>query len=471
MLGGYAVWRAFKGDEKFALVRTFGVAFGAMGGTRFYQADLTEANFTEAILKGTNFNAATLTHVCWQDAKRLDRARVGDSILSDAAVRQLLMTRNGNSKSYIRANLRGANLAGVNLNQANLKWADLSEASLKQANLKEANLREVLAIGTDFAGATLTGACLEGWNISDTTNLQNVDCQFVYLKGDQQERRPSSGDFAPDEFTKLFQEVLSTVDLIFRNGVDWKAFVAAFQQVQVQNEDTPLKIQSIENKGEGVVVVRVHVPPDTNKEKIHSEFNQQYDLALQALEAKYRAELQARDGEIAHYREQSVNMWEVIKLQAKQPIHIQAIAGAKAMHDSTDSSRNIEIGNIGGNFNASGQALNLGDISGNVTNSIHQLQQSSHPQASELAELLTQLQTAIETESALQPDDKTEALEQVGTLAKAGENPQDGPLKKLAGTAMKVLRGTIAALPATATLVEAGSKLLPLIAKAIGLPV
>jgi hypothetical protein len=84
---------------------------------------------------------------------------------------------------------------------------------------------------------------------------------------------------------------------------------------------------------------------------------------------------------------------------------------------------------------------------------------------------LTQLQTAIETESALQPDDKTEALEQVGTLAKAGENPQDGTLKKLAGTAIKVLRGTIAALPATATLVEAGSKLLPLIAKAIGLPV
>jgi len=66
----------------------------------------------------------------------------------------------------------------------------------------------------------------------------------------------------------------------------------------VENEDTPLEIQSIENKGDGVVVVRVSVPPETNKEKIHGEFNQQYDLALKALEARYWAELQARDGEI-----------------------------------------------------------------------------------------------------------------------------------------------------------------------------
>ncbi|NJR69148.1 MAG: hypothetical protein HC771_11150 [Synechococcales cyanobacterium CRU_2_2] len=42
------------------------------------------------------------------------------------------------------------------------------------------------------------------------------------------------------------------------------------------------------------------------------------------------------------------------------------------MQSNSDSSRNITLGNIGGDFNASGQALNLGDISGQVTNTINQ---------------------------------------------------------------------------------------------------
>ncbi|WP_390849776.1 hypothetical protein [Nostoc spongiaeforme] len=42
-------------------------------------------------------------------------------------------------------------------------------------------------------------------------------------------------------------------------------------------------------------------------------------------------------------------------------------------------------------------------------------------------------------------------------------------MQKAAKTAVKILKGTIASLPTTATLVEAGSKLLPLISKFLGL--
>jgi len=64
---------------------------------------------------------------------------------------------------------------------ANLKQANLSGATLAQANLSFANLTETQALATDFTEACFTGAYLEAWNIDATTNLDRVDCQFVYL--------------------------------------------------------------------------------------------------------------------------------------------------------------------------------------------------------------------------------------------------------------------------------------------------
>jgi uncharacterized protein YjbI with pentapeptide repeats len=229
-------------------------------GAKFIGADIRGANFTDAILreadftrakaglqghwtiflltisllKSTDFRTANLTRTCFRNTEKLDRARVGNSILADTRVRELLITGNGYKKSYVGANLQGANLTGVNLSYANLKQANLSEATLHQANLEWANLTETQALATDFTAAHFTGACLEAWNINANTKLDRVDCRFVYLLEnakpgtDDRERCPSSGEFAPGDFTKLFDEVLNAIDLIFRNGVDWKAFVTTF---------------------------------------------------------------------------------------------------------------------------------------------------------------------------------------------------------------------------------------------------
>ena len=338
--------------------------------------------------------------------------------------------------------------------------------------LTRANLTKVQALGVTFNQANLTGACLASWNIDSTTQLTGSICEYVYLLGDDRERRPSSGEFTDDEFAKLFQEALNTVDLIFRNGIDWKAFTYSFEKVILENEGTPLLIQSIENKGDGVVVVRVIVPPDADKSKIHSEFSQTYADALKAIESRHQAELKSKEDQITLYREHNdylKGLTNVLAASRSVTVEVNATAESKAMTQSSDSSRNVNIGNIGGNFNASGQALNLGEISGTVTNTINELQHSAQPQAAELADLLKQLQSAIETEPDLPADDKAEALEQVGTIAKAGENPQDGTLKKLTNTAIKILKGTISALPDTAKLADAAAKLLPLISKVLGL--
>ncbi|AFZ60585.1 pentapeptide repeat-containing protein [Anabaena cylindrica FACHB-243] len=475
LFSAYIGWRSFVGDGKDTWIRSFAIAFAATNGTSFRGADLTDADLTGATLKNTDFRTANLTRTRFYEAKKLDFARPGNTILNNRDVLNLLVSCNGRGKSYAGANLRGANLIGADLKEANLKDADIIEATFQEANLEWANLALTQAVGTNFTNAKMTGACVEAWNIESTTKLDNVDCRFVYLLEnpklgtDDRERRPSSGEFQPGEFTKLFEEVLNTVDLIFRNGIDWKAFVNAFSRVQNQNEDTELSIQSIENKGDGVVVVKVNTPEGADKEKIHSDFIQNYQFALAAVEEKYKALLQAKDNEIVIYRQQSADMKEITSLLANKPISVQVDNKVenKNMTNSNDSSRKVEIGNIGRDFNASGQSLNLGEISGTVTNTINELPSAPEPEKPGIKEILTQLQTAIEADSDLTPKDKEKALKQVKSLAEAAQNPQEK--QDLADTAITMLKGVLSNLPTAAKLVEECSKLLPLISGFLGL--
>ncbi len=331
-VGGYLGLRSLKDNPKDKWMHQTVIAFTAIGGTSFYGADLTDADFTEANLKSTDLREANLIRTCWQRTKKLNHARLGETLLANPNIRDLMVTGKGERQSYKGANLRGANLKKVNLNYANLKLADLSKATLEEADLKYANLTEVNAVETNFTRAKMTGVCLEAWNIESNTKLDEVDCKFVYLlehpkpKTDDRERRPSSGIFQLGEFTKLFQEVLNTVDLIFKDGINWQAFVTAFKKVQDENKDSPLKVQGIEDKGDGVIVVKLAVLTEANKENIHSSFVQNYNLALKSLETEYKAKLNLKDVEIDGYKRENVNMLKIINLLANQPTNINTEA-------------------------------------------------------------------------------------------------------------------------------------------------
>ncbi|NEQ37128.1 MAG: CHAT domain-containing protein [Okeania sp. SIO3I5] len=285
-------------DSKNIFLLRLAIAIGTVGSTCFKNANLTDADFSHAILKSTNFRFSNATRTFWRQTKYLKFARVENTILEDIKIRELLITGWGKDQEYIGANLRGANLAVADLNNANFRQANLSESSLKAAYLNNANLTEASAIGTNFSTAQMSGTCLEGWNIDHTTILDNVESKYIYLlekplpETDDRERRPSSGYFLPGDFTKLFTEVLNTVDLIFRNGVDAKAFMSSFQQVKDENQDVPMTIRGMENKGDGVVVITIDVPPETEKEKIHRQFLKFYEQNLGVLEEKYQEELQ-----------------------------------------------------------------------------------------------------------------------------------------------------------------------------------
>jgi uncharacterized protein YjbI with pentapeptide repeats len=337
IITNYIGWRSLVA-YKFSWVRMIAINFAAFGGTSFRGADLTDANFTQAILKSTDFREANLTHTCFFNARKLDQTRYEQSgflKLQHPSILKLFVTGNGRNESYIGLNLRGAYLVGADLSNADLTGADISEATLQGACLKGANLTQVQAIATDFSGAEFTGAYgLGTWNIDSTTKLDQVDCQYVYLLElpkpgtDDRERRPSSGYFEPGEFTKLFEEVFNTVDLIFRDGMNWKAFAYSYNKLLIENEGIELSLQSLEYKGDGVVVVRLNVPLDANKAKLHSDFTLYYSTLVKSLEERYQAELKGKDDEITFYRQQNQDiMKESFKLLASKNINEFPLTG------------------------------------------------------------------------------------------------------------------------------------------------
>jgi ATP-dependent Clp protease ATP-binding subunit ClpA len=100
-----------------------------------------------------------------------------------------------------------------------------------------------------------------------------------------------------------------------------------------------------------------------------------------------------------------------------------------------------------------------------VANAIARLPNTPKPEQRGIKELLKSLHTAIEADSNLNPEDKTEALEQVLVLAEAGQNATDERMRKSVKRAIKILRGTVAELPDTSKLVKECDQLLSVIAK------
>ncbi|MGJ3252156.1 MAG: pentapeptide repeat-containing protein, partial [Elainellaceae cyanobacterium] len=267
--------------------------------------NLTIQNFSDVNFSGANFTGAKLEYV------NLKEANLSRCILSEI--------------DLSKVELQGADLSNAILRKVNLSSADLSSTQLARADLTDANLARTQNFGTNFQGAVLTGACIADWNINSTTILDDVVCEYVYLQDNQQDRRPHNPNktFALGEFTKRFQQVLETVDLFFDDGIDWKAFLATFQDLQAQYGNENLDIQGVERRSASSFEVRLAVTEELDKVAVEREAYQTYEINLRLLEAQHRAELQAKDKEIESYRRESANMREITRFLASREIKVE----------------------------------------------------------------------------------------------------------------------------------------------------
>lgn len=307
-------------------------------------ADLRGADLRGADLISANLIAANLSHIYLSGAD-LSKANLSGADLIGA---KLIGTKLS-GVNLSGANLSEANLSGAHLVGANFKGANLRGANFSSANLRGANLQRTKALNTNFNKAVLTGVCLEDWLINSTTNLNEVICEYVYLQGENKERNPSHGNFVPGEFTELFQKPLETVDLIFRNGIDWQAFLTAFQKLPVKLGSNLLSIQGIENRDNGVLMIRVKIAVDINKLEVENYLKREYDRELKAIDKEYRYQRQAQYDQVAAYRQQSADLTEIIKRIAGRTINVEArtwVEPESVSAVSEDNSLGDPLGNL-----------------------------------------------------------------------------------------------------------------------------
>lgn len=185
-------------------------------------------------------------------------------------------------------------------------------------------------------------------------------------------------------------------------------------------------------------------------------------LGISVLTEISSAESQVRD--IPTVVRQEISQWR------DNPLHRIFINNIQSNTESSpmihDSSQNV---NIGDNTTVTGSTINLGTISDSVASIINQLPASDSNQV-DLKDLFIQLQTAIESDLSLPDDDKADLLEQVQNLAEATQAEEPAKKEGIVRKAKKIFDATLKNLPDTAKIVEAFSKLLPPILKALGVP-
>ena len=418
------------------------------------EVDLSEAKLNRAILSGADLSGSDLFGAYLSEADFWG-ANLSDTNLSGADISGATLNRANLSEADISgsnltdANLRNANLSGSNLSGTNLAEANLSESDLSETNLNGANLSRIQALGANFTSANLTGACIEDWNINSETMLDDVECEYVYLKESEssqeefQERRPSdpNRNFEPGEFKALVQKALSTVDLIFCNGVDWQALLLSLEKLRVEADGAELTVQAIENKNDGAFVVRVNVPPEADKAAVEKFVKQEYEIELKVIEARYETQLQLQGEQLQFYRDE---------MAAKRQENTQLTGVIKTMADNQPKydMRGSTFGNFVDTAQPGSQQSNIQYVN---------MSQDLTEAAGQIQELLNQLQKSgvtVET-----------AQEQVATdLAKqAGSNPT--VMGKLVGWGK-----TMANKASETTVSEAAKAIVPLALKLVGIP-
>ncbi|MGK7919030.1 MAG: pentapeptide repeat-containing protein [Trichodesmium sp.] len=463
LLTAYITRQGIKGDKKLALLRNLTFAFAATGGTCFREADLTDADFTNATLKSTDFRGANITRTCWKNTIKLDHIRPGKTYLKDAKVRELVKTGQGENINLDRLNyLQGVNLQGANLTNASFIEANLNSANLQDANLSRAKLVGTFLDQTDLTGATLTGAFLEEWGITTTTKLEGIKCDYVYMRlppekrpdflklppeeslDERLRRKPANEDknFEEGEFAEFIKPLVNTLDLYHNQGVDPRIAAYSFEKLQKDHPEAEIKMRSMEVRGENndKLLIRVDTTPEADYSVLDKEYFDTYNELKAISPEQLRAVLAQREKNIEWYKgvlSATVNRPSVnIRKSNQGDINMPESSGDKIYIKENygvvgkEGKIHGAVGNKGGNYGVVGSQGDIKDSK--IAGTIYESQEQNLAQAAkDIQELLEQLDETypsdtttgkmkIATEVITQIDNNSTKAERIFSAIKAG---------------------------------------------------
>ena len=252
---------------------------------------MSNIDFTSAIVTNTDFRANKFYRTCLRNVKGLDRARVDNRYidLDNPKVQKLLVEGCSNNIDFSYLNLQGAYLRDGILRDFNFTETNLNGADLSGADLRDAILVRAQCVDVNFTGANLTGICIQDWSVNNQTRFNSVQCDYIYRKlndkGKPCDRYPLDHNFEPREFESLYQEVGNVVELVFKEGLNWRAFAFALQKLQIEDDGLGLELQGIEKRGDLWVVKVIHNENIPNHE-VEKRLNASYEQLQKLLASK-----------------------------------------------------------------------------------------------------------------------------------------------------------------------------------------
>jgi uncharacterized protein YjbI with pentapeptide repeats len=279
------------GNKKYEIIQNTSVKIVAFRGTRFENSTLNQASFERANLKFTNFKQSTknhtnLVHTRWLHSKGLNYALLDNTILDNNLVRELLTKHYSQNRVFRNCDFTGANLSFADLSNMDFTDSNFTNALLERANLRNSILTRVNLVSSVLSQAVLTGASGIGTlNTNNATQFGGIKGDYVYLSDQNTDRYPLlDTNLGEGELEKYLRREFNTVDFSFPNGVHLKAFTDALNQCKIfsgDDENLDIKIDSIIDKGNGNILIKINIPSNKNKEKFYFDLLSHYEERCQ----------------------------------------------------------------------------------------------------------------------------------------------------------------------------------------------
>ena len=414
-LSTFIGWRVTQGDRNYFLIPAITTWLASVGGTCFRGANLTDASFTKAQLKGVDFREAILRRTNWHQVSYLEQCRLEGTYLENPQVRQLAVTKTASEQNFNYMNLRGLNLEGADLKGASLVGTDFNQSNLKSACLAGAKLAKAQLYQTDLTGACLTGAYIQDWGISTETSLNDIKCDYIYMrlpnnddadpcrKPDNKQEKFQPGDFADfiapiiktldlyqtqNVDTRKIADRFKTLDLFHHEGIDAKVAAVTIQKLAEKYPEAALQVIALEGRGNEKIRLQAKVSDTIDRSELSKEYAEQYRRVQSLSDSDIQRLLLGFEEKDSRIR----SLEKILENALRQPRFYVETYQHEGEFVMTKESKQITI-----NSEGQGNIINIADYMRDVTNTVHQSinQSAASDEIKDLVKKLTEQVTAI----------------------------------------------------------------------------